>query len=75
MFLLLLRQYIYLGGLGKKPHQKICLGGSIKWYFKCSKINKLGNLAFPFWGFWPRPPLAVILLDELSRWLEDKWEI
>ena len=30
--------------------------GFIKWPFKCSKINKLGNFGFSILSFWPRPP-------------------
>ena len=31
--------------------------------FKCFKINKLGNLALPFWGFLVRTPHLSILLS------------
>ena len=31
-----------------KAHQKIYLGGSIKQFWKCSRINKLRNLGLPF---------------------------
>ena len=30
--------------------------GFIKWLFKCSKINKLGNFGFFILRFWPRTP-------------------
>ena len=42
-----------------KAHQEIYLNDSIKKIFKCSKINKLINLFFPFCGFCaaaPPPP-------------------
>ena len=56
-----------MGELGKKPqnfkaHQKIYLGGSIKWFFKCSKIDKLRNLGFSILRFLAQTPNLPILL-------------
>ena len=45
--------------------------GFIKWLFKCSKINKLGNFDFFILRFWPRPPLTYTT-GSPSRKSDDK---
>ena len=41
--------------------------GFIKWLFKCSKINELGNTGFSFLRFWHRPSTYLYYLHQKAE--------